>query len=498
MSASDGTPLSKPPVHYTQLFINNVWRTSSGSEKCNVINPATEETLATIQCATKADIDLAVTAARAAFSTSAPWRTMDASQRGRLMEKLCTLMEQDAEYLARLETANNGKPYTDSLAEVGYTVDVIRYYAGWCDKIHGDTVPCDGGFVCMTRKEPLGVVGQIIPWNYPLMMVAWKFGPALAAGCTIVIKPSEITPLTALYLGSLVIKAGFPPGVINIVPGFGNEAGEAISNHMDIDKVAFTGSGVVGKRVMSAAANSNMKRCTFELGGKSPIVVCQDCADLDEAVTTCHSALFNNHGQNCCAGSRTFVHSSIHDAFVQRAVVMAKKRVVGDPFSEKTQLGPLVSAVQMQRVLDFIAKGVKEGAKLECGGKRWGSNGFFVEPTVFTNVTDDMTIAKCEIFGPVQVIMKFNTMDEVIERSNNTTYGLASGIITTDINKAFDFSHRIQAGSVWVNCYDVSLPQTPFGGYKQSGQGRELGEAGLHEYQELKTIAIQLNVQSKL
>lgn len=493
---ADAAKLSKPPVQFTKLFINNEWRDSVGGGTIDVINPATEELICKIQRAEAADVDAAVAAARAAFSYDAPWRTMDASERGKLMEKLCCLIERDTAIIARLETADNGKPFSEAKLEVGYAVGVLRYYAGWCDKIHGTTVPCDGEFMCLTRREPVGVVGQIIPWNYPLMMVSWKLGPALATGCTIILKPSELTPLSALHVGSLLIEAGFPPGVVNIVPGLGVGAGTAITAHQDIDKVAFTGSTRVGREVMAGAANSNLKRCTFELGGKSPVVVCEDCHDLDEAVEICHNAIFANHGQNCCAGSRTFVQAAIYDEFVEKAVEMAKKRVVGDPFDDATQQGPQVSEGQMNRVLAYMASGVKEGAKLECGGQRWGDRGFFVQPTVFTGVTDDMTIVKEEIFGPVQVILKFNTLDEAIQRGNNTPYGLASGILTKDITKALYFSKRIQAGSVWVNCYDACLSQTPFGGYKQSGQGRELGEAGLMEYLEHKTISI--NVPAKL
>ncbi|KAA0191434.1 hypothetical protein HAZT_HAZT000820 [Hyalella azteca] len=449
------------------MFIENKWQNSSDGATCDVINPATEELICKVQIGNESDVNAAVAAARRAFQPDAPWRLMDASQRGRLMEKLCDLIERDRTYLASLETIDSGKAFSNAYDEMGYSVDCLRYYAGWCDKIHGTTVPCDGEFVCMTRREPVGVVGQIIPWNYPLMMVAWKLGPALATGCTIVLKPSELTPLSALYVASLVAEAGFPPGVVNIVVGYGVGVGTAITNHPDVDKVAFTGSTAVGRDVMRSAAVSNLKRCTFELGGKSPLVVCEDCHDLDEAVKISHNAIFGNHGQNCCAGSRTFVHESIYDEFVKKATELAKKRVLGDPFAADTQQGPQVSQVQMNRILKYIDSGVRDGAKVEFGGARWGNKGFFVSPTVFSGVTDDMTIAKEEIFGPVQSILKYSSFDDVIRRANATSYGLASGILTKDITKALYFAKRIQAGSVW-------------------------GESGLDEYLEDKTITIKV------
>ncbi|XP_076064075.1 aldehyde dehydrogenase 1A1 [Oratosquilla oratoria] len=484
--------IHNPEIKYTKLFINNEFVAAESGKEFEVINPSTEDVICRVSEADKHDVDKAVAAARKAFHRTSQWRTMDASQRAILMHKLCDLIERDMNYLASLESLDNGKIFADSLGDLEYTVKTIRYYAGWCDKVQGVTIPCDGDFISMTRKEPVGVVGQIIPWNYPVMMLAWKWGPALAAGCCIVMKPSELTPLSALYLAALSKEAGFPDGVINVVPGFGPSAGAAVSEHHDIDKVAFTGSTAVGALVMQAAGKSNLKRVTFELGGKSPIVVFDDCGDLDEAVDTCHGGVMNNHGQNCCAASRCYVQESIYDEFVKRSVAMASKRVIGDPFDESSTMGPLINRVQMDKVLRYIESGKKEGAKLECGGIRKGSKGFFVVPTVFSNVTDEMTIAKEEIFGPVQSILKFSTMDEVIDRANKTTYGLASGVITKDINKALMFAQGIKSGSVWVNTYDLCQPQSPVGGYKQSGQGRELGEAGLEEYLETKTITIKI------
>jgi len=407
------------------------------------------------------------------------------------MNKLADLMQRDLQYLSQLETYNSGKTLKDSVMDMYGAMFTLRYYAGWADKIHGQTIPADGNIFVVTRKEPVGVCGQIIPWNFPTLMLAWKWGPALAAGCTIVMKPAEQTPLTALYMAHLTTEAGFPPGVINIVNGFGATAGAALSSHPDINKIAFTGSTGVGKMIMEAAAKSNLKRVSLELGGKSPIVVFPD-VDLDKAAATCHAAVFANMGQCCCAGTRTFVHESIYDKFVTKATELARNRKVGDPFSEVDQ-GPQVSELQFNRVMALIEAGKKEGATLATGGMRHGSEGYFIQPTVFADVKDNMRIAKEEIFGPVQQIMKFSTMEEVIERANDTSYGLAAGVLTNDINKALAFSQAVNAGTVWVNTYLQITPQTPFGGFKQSGIGRELGEAGIHSYTELKTITIAMN-----
>jgi len=416
---------------------------------------------------------------------------LDASVRAKLLQKFADLIEREKAYLSKLETLDNGKPVGDSEFDIGMAIDTMRYFAGWADKIKGDTVPTDGPYMTITRKEPVGVCGQIIPWNYPVLMAIWKICPALACGCTIVLKPAEQTPLTALCLGALAKEAGFPPGVLNIVPGYGPTAGAAISSHMDIDKVAFTGSTIVGRLIMEAAAKSNLKRVTLELGGKSPLLVLDD-ADVDKAAEIAHGAIFNNHGQNCCAGSRTFVQSKIYDAFIKKSVELANARKVGDPFADGVQQGPQVDDEQFTKVLELIDSGKKEGAKLECGGSRVGDKGFFVAPTIFSNVQDNMRIAKEEIFGPVMSVFKFDTLEEGITRANATSYGLASGIVTNDLNKALKFIQSALAGSVWVNCFDAIQNAGPFGGYKQSGQGRELGEAALHEYTELKTITIGL------
>lgn len=480
-----------PTIKYSQLFINNEFVNSKSGKTFSTINPATGKKIADVSEADKADVDVAVAAAKKAFQRGSEWRNLDASARGRLLNKLADCIARDAAYLASIETLDNGKPYGDSLFDIQCSVDTFRYYAGWADKIHGNTIPSDGDFFTYTRKEPVGVVGQIIPWNYPILMLAWKWGPALAAGCTIVMKPAEQTPLTALYIAALSKEAGFPAGVINVIPGYGPTAGATIARHPDINKVAFTGSTEVGHLIMEASAKSNLKRVSLELGGKSPLVIMDD-ANVDEAVEIAYGAIFANHGQNCCAGSRTFVHEKIYDDFVNKAAVKARSRKVGDPFAEGIEQGPQVDDESFSKVLKYIESGKKEGAKLECGGERIGDTGYFVQPTVFSNVTDTMKIAKEEIFGPVQSIIKFSNLEEAITRANNTNYGLASGIITKNINSAMVFAQAIQAGSVWVNCYDAVVPQAPFGGFKMSGQGRELGEDSLNEYLEVKTVSIKL------
>lgn len=461
----------------------------------DVVNPSTGKVIAQVSEGDKEDIEVAVVAARRAFSLGSEWRQMDASRRGLLLLKLADAMERDKEHLCALESLDNGKPIAASIGDLNHSIDVFRYYAGLADKIHGKTIPADGQVMSYTRIEPVGVCAQIIPWNYPVMMLTWKWAPALAAGNTIVMKPSEKTPLTALYLCALVKEVGFPAGVVNVVNGFGPTAGMALASHTDVDKIAFTGSTLVGKLIQAEAGKSNCKRVTLEMGGKSPLVVWED-ADLDLAAGIAHEGCFVNQGQCCSAASRTFVHENIYDKFVAKSKELAQKRTVGDPFDQNTLQGPQVDEIQMMRVLSLIEAGKKEGAKVECGGHRRGQVGYFVEPTVFSNVTDDMAIARQEIFGPVQQILKFKTLDEAIRRSNDTVYGLAAGIITNNLDIAMTYVQSVRAGSVWVNCFDYSVPQTPFGGYKMSGQGRELGEDGIHEYTEVKTVTIAVPVKN--
>ncbi|XP_035217052.1 retinal dehydrogenase 1-like isoform X2 [Stegodyphus dumicola] len=481
----------KVEIKYTKIFVNNEWHTSASGKKFPVINPATAEKICEVEEGDKVDVQKAVQAAKNAFQIGSPWRTMDASERGRLLNRFADLLERDMEYLANLQTLENGKPFKDSYGDLIFAIRTFRYYAGCADKIHGKTIPADGSTFSYTRLEPVGVCGLIIPWNFPVLLVSNKVGPAIAAGNTVILKPAEQTPLTALYMASLVKEAGFPPGVINIVPGYGPTAGGALTAHHEVDKVSFTGSTEVGKLIQQAAGQSNTKRVTLEMGGKSPLVICSD-VDLDEAVQIAHDALFFNQGECCCAGSRTLVHEDIYDAFVAKSVALAQKRVVGDPFDEKTTQGPQIDDEQFNKILDLIESGKKEGAKLECGGARLGNKGYFVQPTVFSNVKDNMRIAKEEIFGPVMQILKFKTLDEAIERSNATEYGLAAGILTKDINKAILYSQAVRAGTIWINCFFAGSVQTPFGGFKMSGQGREFGTDALHEYCEIKTVTIKI------
>jgi aldehyde dehydrogenase (NAD+) len=478
-------------VGATKLLINNQWVESASGKTFPTVNPATGEEICRVAEADAADVDKAVQAAREAFEKG-PWRKMAAAERGKLLYKLADLIEKNADELARLEALDNGKPYQVArTADLPLVIACYRYYAGWADKIQGKTIPIAGNYFCYTRHEPVGVVGQIIPWNFPLLMQAWKLGPALAAGNTVVLKPAEQTPLTALRVGELIIEAGFPAGVVNILPGYGPTAGAAIAWHNGVDKVAFTGSTEVGHLIMEAAARSNLKRVTLELGGKSPNIVFAD-ADMDQAIEGAHFALFFNQGQCCCAGSRLFVEAKAYDEFVEKSVARAKKRKVGDPFDPTSEQGPQVDDVQFEKVMSYIVAGKTEGASLVAGGNRVGNRGFFIEPTVFADVKDDMKIAKEEIFGPVMSIMKFKDVEEVVERSNRTEYGLAAAVWTRDISKAHAIANSVRAGTVWVNCYDVFDAAAPFGGFKQSGIGRELGEYGLQQYTEVKTVTVKL------
>jgi aldehyde dehydrogenase (NAD+) len=480
-----------PEIRQTKLLIDGKWVNAASGKTFETVNPSTGEVLAKVAEADKADVDKAVEAARKAFDEG-PWSKMSATQRGMLMNKLADLIEENKEELAALETLDNGKPINDSRnGDLPLTIACYRYYAGWADKIHGKTIPVNGPYFCYTRHEPVGVVGQIIPWNFPLLMQAWKLGPALACGCTVVMKPAEQTPLTALRVGELILEAGFPPGVVNLVPGFGPTAGQAISRHNGIDKVAFTGSTEVGHLIMEAAAQTNLKRVTLELGGKSPNIVFAD-TDIDEAVAGSHFGLFFNQGQCCCAGSRLFVEQSIHDKFVEKTLAMTKNRKVGDPFDSSTEQGPQVSDEQFQKVMGYIESGKKEGANMLCGGGRVGDRGYFIQPTIFDNVRDEMKIAKEEIFGPVMSVIPFKNIDDVVRRANNTTYGLAAAVWTRDISKAHAVANRLRAGTVWVNCYDVFDAAAPFGGFKMSGIGRELGEYGLENYTEVKTVTVKI------
>ena len=475
----------------TKMLIDGQWRDSVSGKTFETVNPATEEVIAEVAEGDAADIDLAVKAARKAFD-SGPWRKTDARDRGRLMNRLADLVEENVEELAALETLDNGKPISESRnADLPLAIDCLRYYAGWADKIHGQTVPIRGNYLCYTKREPVGVAGQIIPWNFPMLMVAWKWGPALAAGCTVVLKPAEQTPLTALRLGELALEAGYPAGVVNIVPGYGETAGDALVKHPGVDKIAFTGEGRTAQLIMRNAAET-LKRITFELGGKSPNIVFAD-ADLDAAVDGAILGMFLNQGQCCCAGTRLFVQDSIHESFVEKLAAKVKARKIGDPTDRATQMGPQVDRPQFDKIMSYIEKGKAQGAKCVTGGERHGDKGFFIKPTIFTEVKDEMAIARDEIFGPVLSVIRFRDIDEVVERANATEYGLAAAVWTRDIGKAHAIADRVRAGTVWVNCYDVFDAAAPFGGFKRSGIGRELGEKALDNYTELKTITIALD-----
>lgn len=469
-----------------KLYINGKFVESVSQKTFSTPNPATGEVLADVYEADAADIDLAVKAARAAFDNG-PWSKMSAAQRSRLMYKLADLMEVHKETLAHLETLDNGKPITETTyADVPLAIEHIRYFAGWSTKITGQTIPVSGNYFNYTRHEAVGVVGQIIPWNFPLLMAMWKLGAALATGCTVVLKPAEQTPLSALYLAELIEEAGFPEGVVNIVPGFGPTAGQSLVDHPQVDKIAFTGSTVVGKSIMTSASKS-LKRVTLELGGKSPNIILPD-ADLTKAIPGALKGVMFNQGQVCCAGSRVFIQKKMYDNVVADMVSHAKSIKQGAGLDPETQIGPLVSSKQQQRVMNYIEKGLAEGAEVLTGGTNPKEEGYFVEPTIFSAVNDEMTIAREEIFGPVIAAMPFEDLDEIIERANNTEYGLAAGVWTENISKAHYIASKLRAGTVWINCYNAFDAASPFGGYKQSGIGREMGSYALNNYTEVKSV----------
>ncbi|OOQ94116.1 aldehyde dehydrogenase DhaS [Bacillus cereus] len=474
-----------------KLYVNGSFVESASGKTFKTPNPATGETLAIVAEAGREDIHKAVVAARMAFDEG-PWSRMSTAERSRLMYKLADLMEEHKEELAQLETLDNGKPIRETLAaDVPLAIEHMRYYAGWATKIVGQTIPVSGEYFNYTRHEAVGVVGQIIPWNFPLLMAMWKMGAALATGCTIVLKPAEQTPLSALYLAELIEEAGFPKGVVNIVPGFGETAGQALVNHPLVDKIAFTGSTPVGKQIMRQASES-LKRVTLELGGKSPNIILPD-ADLSRAIPAALSGVMFNQGQVCCAGSRLFIPKKMYDNVMADLVLYSKKLNQGAGLNPETTIGPLVSEEQQKRVMDYIEKGIAEGAEVLCGGNKPFDQGYFVSPTVFADVNDEMTIAKEEIFGPVISALPFNDIDEVIDRANKSQFGLAAGVWTENVKTAHYIASKVRAGTVWVNCYNVFDAASPFGGFKQSGLGREMGSYALNNYTEVKSVWINLN-----
>ncbi|KAG1817365.1 aldehyde dehydrogenase domain-containing protein [Suillus variegatus] len=486
------TPAFKGKVSFsTGLFINGQFLDGSDNTTIDVINPTNGKVITSVSEGTPKDVDLAVDAAHAAFDTT--WGLhAPGAQRSILMSKLVAIMEKNADELAALEALDNGKTFNWARnVDVAGSIDCIRYYAGWADKVTGQVQETTEDKLTYTRHEPIGVVGQIIPWNFPLLMMAWKLGPALACGNTIVLKPSEFTPLTAIRMCHLINEAGFPPGVVNVISGYGNSVGNAISSHMRIEKVAFTGSTLVGRKVMEAAAKSNLKNVTLELGGKSPNIIFDD-ADIEQAVNWAAFGIFWNHGQTCCAGSRIFVQEGIYDEFLKRFTEKTRSLKVGDPFAPDTFQGPQVSEIQFNRIMSYIESGKAAGAKVEIGGERHGSEGYFIKPTIFTNVDPSMKIVQEEIFGPVGVVIKFKDEEDVIKQANDTVYGLAAAVFTQNLNRAINTAHKLKAGTAWINCVNSLHSNVPFGGFKQSGIGRELGEYALANYTAVKSVHINL------
>ena len=475
-----------------QLLIGGEWRDAAGGKTMPVVNPATEEVIAEVASASTADVDAAVAAARAALG--GPWGQMSGRERGRLVWKLGERLMEQVDEVARLETLHNGKPIMESRhIEIPMAAECLQYFAGWADKIHGETVPVKGKALVYTQREPLGVVAAIVPWNFPLLLAVWKVAPALATGNTVILKPASQTPLTALALGALAIEVGFPPGVLNIITGSGATVGQAIVEHPGIDKVAFTGDTSTGKGIMRTAAET-LKHLTLELGGKSPNIVFPD-ADLDAAVRGATVGIFYGKGEVCAAGSRLLVYRSIKDQFIAKVADRTKKMVPGDPMDPKTRLGAISSKTQLERVLGYIDTARKEGASLVAGGSRADigtGKGYFLQPTVFADVTPTMTIAREEIFGPVLAAIEFADVDEAIARANDSIYGLAAGVWTKDIKKAHYVASKLQAGTVWVNTYNVYDTAAPFGGYKQSGFGREMSEHAIEHYTQIKTVWVDL------
>jgi len=477
-----------------KLLINNEWRPAASGKTMDVVNPATEEIIAQVASADRADLDGAVAAARAALD--GPWGRMSARERGRLVRKLGDRLMERADEVARLETLHNGKPISESRhIEIPAAAECFEYYGGWSDKVMGETIPVKGNHLTYTLREPIGVVAAIVPWNFPLLLASWKVAPALACGNTVILKPASQTPLTALALGEIAIEAGLPPGVLNVLAGPGSQLGQAIVEHPGIDKIAFTGDTSTGKGIMRGAAET-LKKITLELGGKSPNIVLAD-ADIEAAIRGATIGIFYGKGEVCAAGSRLLVDKSIKAEFIDKLAARAKKMTAGDPMDPKTRFGALSSRKQLDSVLRYIESGKQQGATLVAGGSRTDigtGKGYFVEPTVFADVRRDMTIAREEIFGPVLASIEFADIDEAIARANDSQYGLAAGIWTRDIKKAHYIARKLQAGTIWINTYNVYDTAAPFGGYKHSGFGREMSAHALEHYTQIKSVWVDLNM----
>jgi aldehyde dehydrogenase (NAD+) len=481
-------------VEHKKLFINNEWRDAAGGKTMEVINPATEEVIGTVASADRSDVDLAVQAARAALS--GPWGSLSARERGRLVRRIGERLLERVDEIARLETLHNGKPIFESRQiEIPAAAECFEYYGGWADKVMGETIPVKGNYLTYTLREPIGVVAAIVPWNFPLLLTAWKVAPALACGNTLVIKPASQTPLTAVALAEVAAEVGLPAGVLNVITGPGSSVGQAIVEHPGIDKIAFTGDTTTGKSIMRSAADT-LKKITLELGGKSPNIVLPD-ADLDAALRGATTGIFYGKGEVCAAGSRLLVDRTIKDQFMEKLAARTKKMVAGDPLDPKTRYGALASKKQLETVQRYVDTAKQEGASLVAGGDRVDigtGKGYFFQPTVFDRVTPEMTIAREEIFGPVLATIDFADLDEAIARANNTQYGLAAAVWTRDIKKAHYVARKLQAGTVWINTYNVYDTAAPFGGYKASGFGREMSAHALEHYTQVKSVWVDLNM----
>ncbi|KAG0597465.1 hypothetical protein M758_UG341200 [Ceratodon purpureus] len=485
------SPLKSPfPVQCTKLFINNDFVDSVSGKTFPVVDPRSEEVSVEVAQADVEDVDRAVKAARRAFDEG-PWPRLPGCERARILNRMADLMDEHKDEISALDTLSMGKVYDFArLAEAPLAIGLFRYYAGWCDKTHGMVLPTEGPFHAYTLHEPIGVVGSILPWNAPFYLLAMKVAPALACGNTIVLKPAQQSPLSALLIAKIAAEAGLPEGVLNVVTGYG-DAGMHIASHMDVDKVAFTGSTEVGREIMVGAARSNLKPVILELGGKSPFIIFED-ADMDAAVEQSHQAIFYNQGQMCVAGSRTFVHENVYDDYLERAKTRAENRVVGDPFKSGVEHGPQADKVQYNKVMSYIQAGKDEGARLVTGGDRVGHKGYYIQPTIFADVEDDMRICREEIFGPVMSVIKFKTVEEVIKRSNQSEYGLGATIMSKNVDTINNVTRALKAGTVWINAYGILTPSAPFGGYKKSGFGRENGAHALANYQQVKSVIMPI------